>query len=65
MSNRIEEIHNKGFDISTPRSTSGTGSVIPEMDYAKIKVGIKHLDDAIINLGAYRKINPNMTKENI
>ena len=35
------------------------------MDYAKIKVGIKHLDDAIINLGAYRKINPNMTKENI
>ena len=30
-----------------------------------MKVGIKHLDDAIINLGAYRKINPNMTKENI
>ena len=65
MSNRIEEIHNKGFDISTPRSVPVEGNVIPEIDYSKIKVGIKHLDDAIINLGAYKKINPNMTKENI
>ena len=63
MSKRIEEIHNKGFDISTPRSIPAEG--IPDADYARIKVGIKSLDDAVVNLGAYRKLDPRMTKENI
>jgi len=62
---RIEEIHSKGFDISTPKRIPTEGNIIPEMDYSKIKVGIKHLDDAIINLGSYKKLNPRMTKENI
>ena len=44
--------------MSTPRMT-------PEIDYSKIKIGIKSLDDAVINLGAYKKLNPMMTKENI
>jgi hypothetical protein len=65
LSERLKEIHSKGFDMSTPRSIPTEGNVIPDMDYSKIKIGIKHLDDAIINLGAYRKLNPNMTKENI
>lgn len=30
-----------------------------------MKVGIKSLEDAIINLDTYKKINPNMTKERI
>ena len=51
--------------MSTPRSIPVEGNVIAETDYSKIKVGIRSLDDAIINLGAYRKLNPNMTKENI
>lgn len=51
--------------MSTPRSVPVEGNIIPNIDYSKIKVGIKSLDDAIINLGAYKKLNPNMTKENI
>ena len=30
-----------------------------ELDYAKIKVGVRQLDDAIINLGSYKKVNSN------
>ena len=52
--------------MSTPRSIPTLeGNVIPETDYAKVKVGIKSLEDATINLGTYKKINPNMTKESI
>ena len=65
MDTRLEKIHAKGFDISTPRSTPIEGNVIKDTDYSRIKIGIKSLDDAIINLGDYRKINPSMTKENI
>jgi hypothetical protein len=65
LSNRIEEIHNKGFDMSTPRSIPQSGNIVPDMDYSKIKIGIRALDDAVVNLGDYRKLNPNMTKDNI
>ena len=51
--------------MSTPKSIPAEGNRIPETDYSKIKIGIKSLDDAIINLGSYKKLNPNMTKENI
>lgn len=65
LSDRIIEIHKKGFNMSTPRSIPTEGNVIPELDYNKIKVGIKSLDDAVISLGSYKKLNPRMTKENI
>jgi hypothetical protein len=65
LSNRIEKIHEKGFNMSAPRRTPDNDKVLPEMDYSRLKVGIKSLDDAIINLGSYKKLNPNMTKENI
>ena len=51
--------------MSATRSVPIEGNIIPEMDYSKIKIGIKALDDAVVNLGDYRKINPKMTKENI
>ena len=51
--------------MSTPRSIPVEGQVIPETDYAKIKVGLKALEDATINLGSYKKLNPNMTKDTI
>lgn len=51
--------------MSTHRSVPVEGNVLPEIDYSKIKIGIKSLDDAVINLGSYKKLNPNMTKENI
>lgn len=65
MSDRVIEIHKKGFNLSAPRSIPVNGNIIPDIDYAKMKVGIRSLDDAIINLGSYKKVNPNMTKENI
>ena len=51
--------------MSTPRSTPVENGVIPEMNFGRMKVGIRSLDDAIISLGAYKKLNPKMTKENI
>lgn len=65
MRNRFEEIHAKGFniiagqqdaDFSQPTGYQG----IPSMDFNKIKVGAKILDDAIIKLGAFRKANPRL-----
>lgn len=51
--------------MSAPRRIPESDKVLPEMDYSRLKVGIKALDDAVINLGSYKKLNPNMTKENI
>lgn len=51
--------------MSTPRESRVTGNVISDADYAKIKVGLKSLEDAVLNLGSYKKLNPNMTKEMI
>lgn len=51
--------------MSTPRSIQSENAVIPEMDYAKLKIGVKALDDAVVTLGAYKKLNPRMSKENI
>ena len=44
---RQEAIREKGFDMN------GSG---PTINYGKIKVGIKTLEDAIINLGFYKEI---------
>ena len=66
MRNRIEEIKAKGFNISTPNEISSpqpTGyQGIPSnvIDYNKIKVGVKTLDDAIIKLSELRKTNPRL-----
>lgn len=48
---RNEQIHKKGFDI-----TGGTReySAVGPTDYKKIKVGVKTLDDAVLNLGSFR-----------
>lgn len=51
--------------MSTPRSIPVDGNIIPETDYSKVKVGIRALDDAVLNLDNFRKLNPVMTKENI
>ena len=46
MEDRQEKIHEKGFDLTHTRSTSE--------DYSSIKVGVKNLDDAILNLGSLK-----------
>ena len=64
MRNRLEEIHSKGFSISPPRDTNmiqpGGYQGPPALDFNKIKVGAKVLDDAIIKLGDLKAINPQL-----
>jgi hypothetical protein len=40
--NKQELIHSKGFKMGQPENI---------IDYGKIKVGMKTLDDAVLNLG--------------
>ena len=65
MRNRIEEIHAKGFniiagqldaDLAQPTGYQG----IPSLDFNKIKIGAKTLDDAILKLGNFTKLNPRL-----
>ena len=69
MRNRIEEIHKKGFNILNSRDTNYDPTVgfhyegAPITDFNKIKVGAKTLDDAIIKLGDYQKINPRLANK--
>ena len=49
IENRQEEIHSKGFSFYSN----------PAVLYNKIKVGAKSLDDAILNLGALKKVDRN------
>lgn len=56
---RQEYIHSKGFKI--------TNEIIEEyqpQDYAKLKIGLKYIEDAIIDLGTLRKVNPNYGNKN-
>ena len=68
MRNRIEEIHAKGFNIVAGRSDTdlvqSTGYVgLPSLDFNKIKIGTKTLDDAILKLGSFSKINPRLANK--
>ena len=65
MRNRIEEIRTKGFNIVQGRTDIdyqqlGTGYQNPNIDYAKIRMGAKMLDDAILELGDLKKANPRL-----
>ena len=52
MNDRQNEIRTKGFDLYQTRDTSN-----PNTDYGSIKVGVKKLDDATLNLGNYKNKN--------
>ena len=57
LKNRLEEIKKKGFNIVMDRTMT---------DFNKIKVGAKTLEDAVINLGELKKLNPKLAdKDNI
>lgn len=63
MINRKEEIKKKGFNMTLSQDTTDvyTPEGIPSVDFSKIKVGIKSLEDAVYNLGDYKKINPRLS----
>ena len=50
---RQEQIHEKGFNMSAATGLDAEG----HLDYSKIKVGPKTLDDAILTLGTLPKSN--------
>jgi len=69
MSERNEEIKAKGFDIIHGRNMDTTyheghtgyqSQPKPSIDYNKIKIGAKTLEDAIIDIGILKKVNPRL-----
>lgn len=46
---RSEQIHAKGFDMTSNVNYSAIGA---DTAFKRIKVGVKQLDDAVLNLGA-------------
>ena len=50
---RNDQIHNKGFDMYGLRR-----DIDAPVDYNRIKVGVKNLDDAVLNLGSIKTATP-------
>ena len=51
MENRQDLIHQKGFAMGSNFVHGGPGDVEHVINYNKIKVGVKTLEDAVFNLG--------------
>ena len=71
MRNRVEEIKTKGFniiqgsnDIESPVTKNLEFRDFAPIDYSKIKIGAKNLDDAIFKLGDLNKANPRLADKN-
>ena len=65
MRDRREEIHSKGFNIIAGQLDTNldqpTGYAgMPSLDFNKIKIGAKTLDDAVLKLGNLDKLNPRL-----
>jgi len=56
LRNRIEEIKKKGFTLTPSDNTLDASPYYPT-DFSKIRVGVKSLDDAVLDLGSYRKVD--------
>ena len=56
----MKEIKKKGFEMRPSNDTKDVYETYNPVDFAKIKVGAKTLDDAIVDLGVYKKINPRL-----
>ena len=65
MRNRQEEIKAKGFNIISGKQDANLNiplgyQGLPVLDFSKIQVGAKTLDDAILKLGSLSKANPRL-----
>ena len=56
MINRKEEIKKKGFSIPLSEDTHNL-SPFEATDFSRIKIGAQTLDDAILELGDYKKVD--------
>ena len=64
MINRKEEIKKKGFKMSLIDSASDSKiqNNFAPIDFSKIKVGAKTLEDAILDLGNYQKVDKRLAR---
>ena len=60
MKNRMESIKKKGFDMVRNDTADIYSGDYASKDFAKIKIGLKTAQDAILNLGDYKKIDPRL-----
>ena len=65
MINRVQEIKKKGFSIVREEDIQPIygGDSFNPVDFSKIKVGIKTLDDAIVNLGDLKKADKRLASK--
>ena len=61
MKNRKVEIKQKGFNMTPDRTEDVYAN--PTLDFSKIKVGLKTLDDAIVNVGDLRKVDSRLASK--
>ena len=53
MRHRQEEIRSKGFALSEPESTGAP------LDFSKLRVGVKTLEDAVVDTNPYKAVGGN------
>ena len=58
MIDRVKEIKRKGFAMIPANDVNDALPIGPLTDFSKIRVGIKTLEDATIDVGSYKKVNP-------
>ena len=67
MINRMQEIKKKGFSIVREEDIQevfgGKEFAYTPTDFAKIKVGVKTLDDAILTLGDLKRIDSRLANK--
>lgn len=66
MINRKEQIKQKGFSMPLAVDTQSATVPYPAVDFSKIKLGLKTLDDAVYTLGDLKKVDKRLAdKEEI
>ena len=61
--NRKKEIKQKGFSIAMASDTRTTDLPYNNVDFSKIKVGAKTLEDAVLDLGSLKKVDSRMASK--
>ena len=58
ITNRIKEIKSKGFKMAPAINPDPFDESFNPIDFSKIKVGIQTLQDAVLDIGDYKRIDP-------
>ena len=60
INNRMEEIKRKGFQITSNDTRNPYETYTPDLDFSKIKVGMQTLQDATLDVGILKRIDPRL-----